>query len=212
MNTISSGTCINPAEAPYQFSDRELVQFVTDTKAAEAQHLLRKFGGVSAVIGASDSELAAHGINSTTARRIRAFQKAAAAYHWRKVAKRPALSSWNDLLDYVSVSMAAKGSEEFHVLFLDRKNALLADELMGRGTVDHAPVYPREIVKRALALDASALILVHNHPSGDPSPSQADIEMTREVLEACKTLRIAVHDHVVVGRAGTVSLKALGLM
>jgi DNA repair protein RadC len=170
------------------------------------------FGGASAVIAASESEMAARGINAMTAARIRAFQEAAAAHHWRKVTKRTALSSWNELLDYLSIGMATKSIEEFHVLFLDRKNALLADEVMGKGTVDHAPVYPREIVKRALALNASALILAHNHPSGDPTPSRADIEMTREVVEACKALRIAVHDHVVVGRTGTASLKALGLL
>jgi DNA repair protein RadC len=199
-------------EASHHFSDCELVQFVTRTKETEADDLLRKFGGASAVISASDSEMAAQGVNRMTARRIRAFQEAAAAYHWRKVAKRTALTSWNALLDYLSVGMAAKGTEEFHVVFLDRKNALLADEVLGKGTVDHAPVYPREVAKRALALDACAVILVHNHPSGDPTPSRGDIEMTREVVEACKTLRIAVHDHIVVGRDGTASFKALGLM
>jgi DNA repair protein RadC len=197
---------------PYRFSDRDLVQFVTRTRANEARDLVRKFGGASAVIGASDSDMVAQGINRTIARRIRSFQEAAAAYHWRKATERTALSSWNEVLDYLSVGMAAKGTEEFHVLFLDRKNNLIADEVMGTGTVDHTPVYPREIVKRALALDASALVLAHNHPTGDPTPSRADIEMTREIVEASKALRIAVHDHVVVSRSGTASLKALGLM
>jgi DNA repair protein RadC len=200
------------AHASNHFSDRDLVQFVTGTKATEAADMIRKFGGASAVISASESDLAAHGVNGMAARRIRAFQEAAAAYHWRKIAKRAALSSWNSLLDYLTVAIAAKGTEEFHILFLDRKNVLIADECMNTGTVDHAPVYPREIVKRALELDASAVILVHNHPSGDPTPSRADIEMTREVVEACRALRIAVHDHVVVGRGGTASLKTLGLM
>ena len=197
---------------PYQFNDCELVQFVTGASMAETRELLRKFGGAAAVIGASVSEMIAQNISNTIARRIRTFQEAAAAHHWRKVAHRIALTSWTALLDYLSVSMAAHSVEEFHVLFLDRKNVLLADELMGKGTVDHAPVYPREIVKRALVLNASAVILAHNHPSGDPTPSRADIEMTREVVDACKALRIAVHDHLVIGRAGTASFKALGLL
>jgi DNA repair protein RadC len=108
--------------------------------------------------------------------------------------------------------MARSETEEFRVLFLDRKNVLVADEVQSEGTVDHAPVYPREIIKRALALNASALILVHNHPSGDPTPSRADIEMTREIVEAARALRIAVHDHIVIGRGGTASFKGLGLL
>jgi DNA repair protein RadC len=125
---------------------------------------------------------------------------------------KPALSSWSALLDYCSAAMARSETEEFRVLFLDRKNVLVADEVQSEGTVDHAPVYPREIIKRALALNASALILVHNHPSGDPTPSRADIEMTREIVEAARALRIAVHDHIVIGRGGTASFKGLGLL
>ncbi|MDE3117273.1 MAG: DNA repair protein RadC, partial [Pseudomonadota bacterium] len=108
--------------------------------------------------------------------------------------------------------MARNPGEQFRVLFLDRKNVLIADEVQGLGTVDHTPVYPREIVKRALELSASAVILVHNHPSGDPTPSRADIEMTREIVAAAKALRIAVHDHIVVARSGTASFKSLGLL
>jgi DNA repair protein RadC len=108
--------------------------------------------------------------------------------------------------------MARSPHEEFRVLFLDRKNILIADEVQARGTIDHTPVYPREIVKRALELGASAIILVHNHPSGDPTPSRADIEMTREVAAAAKALNIAVHDHLVVGRSGHASFKSLGLI
>ena len=108
--------------------------------------------------------------------------------------------------------MARSPHEEFRVLFLDRKNNLIADEVQSTGTVDHAPVYPREIVKRALELGASALILAHNHPSGDPTPSRADIDMTREIVAAAAALRIKIHDHIVVGRGGTASFKALGLM
>jgi DNA repair protein RadC len=125
---------------------------------------------------------------------------------------KPALTSWPALIDYCAAAMARSPHEEFRILFLDRKNSLIADEVQSSGTVDHTPVYPREIVKRALELGATAVILVHNHPSGDPTPSKADITMTREVVEAARALRIVVHDHVVVGRSGHVSFKALGLL
>ncbi|HJW42288.1 MAG TPA: DNA repair protein RadC, partial [Rhizomicrobium sp.] len=125
---------------------------------------------------------------------------------------RPALSSWSTLIDYCTAAMARSAHEEFRVLFLDRKNVLIADEVQARGTIDHAPVYPREIVKRALEIGASAVILVHNHPSGDPTPSRADIEMTRDVITAAKALKIAVHDHLVIGRNGHASFRALGLL
>ena len=125
---------------------------------------------------------------------------------------RPALSSWDALLEYCAVSLGRAQTEEFRVLFLDRKNVLLADEARQRGTVDHTPVYPREVVKRALELGASALILVHNHPSGDPTPSRADIAMTREIAAAAKALRIELHDHLVIGSGRHASFKALGLL
>ena len=129
-----------------------------------------------------------------------------------KIMGRPALSSWEALLDYCAMVMARSQTEEFRVLFLDRKNVLIADEVQNRGTVDHTPVYPREIVKRALELSASSVILVHNHPSGDPTPSKADIAMTREVAAAAKALGLAVHDHLVIGRGGHASFKSLGLL
>jgi DNA repair protein RadC len=129
-----------------------------------------------------------------------------------KVIGRPALSSWAALLDYCMAAMARSQNEEFRVLFLDRKNVLVADEVQSRGTVDHAPVYPREIVRRALEHGASAIILVHNHPSGDPTPSRADIDMTRDIAAAAKALKIAVHDHLVIGRGGHASFKSLGLL
>jgi DNA repair protein RadC len=128
-----------------------------------------------------------------------------------EVVRRPVVSSWTALLSYVRVSLAHDRREQFRVLFLDRKNQLICDEMMGHGTVDQAPVYPREIMRRALELSASALILVHNHPSGDPTPSKADIAMTLEVVEAGRPLQIKVHDHLVVGREGVASFKALGL-
>ena len=129
-----------------------------------------------------------------------------------KCAKRPVISSWSALLAYTKTALAHEAREQFRVLFLDKKNQLIADEVLGQGTIDHAPVYPREVVRRALELSAAAVILVHNHPSGDPTPSAADIDMTRQVIEAGRALKIAVHDHLVVGREGVASFKALGLI
>ena len=125
---------------------------------------------------------------------------------------RPALSSWAALLDYCTAAMARGENEEFRVLFLDRKNILVADEVQSRGTIDHTPVYPREIVKCALELSATAIILVHNHPSGDPTPSKADIDMTRDIIFAAKALGITVHDHLVIGSKGHASFKSLNLL
>lgn len=122
------------------------------------------------------------------------------------------LSSWRALVDYCMAQMSREPTEQFRILFLDRKNKLLRDEVQGRGTVDHTPVYPREVVKRALELGASSIILVHNHPSGDPTPSGSDVEMTKDIVAAAKTLDISVHDHLIIGRHGHASLKQLGLM
>jgi DNA repair protein RadC len=128
------------------------------------------------------------------------------------IAGRPLLSSWSALLDYLRATMAFSGREEFRVLFLDRRNHLIADEVQGRGTVDHTPVYPREVARRALELSATAIILAHNHPSGDPTPSGADIRMTREIVSVLDPLGIVVHDHVILGRDGHASLKGLQLI
>lgn len=122
------------------------------------------------------------------------------------------LSSWRALVDYCMLQMARETNEQFRILFLDRKNKLIKDEVQNRGTVDHTPVYPREVVKRALELSASSIILAHNHPSGDPTPSSADIEMTKQIVDAAKILDITVHDHLIIGRTGHVSLRQLGLM
>lgn len=134
------------------------------------------------------------------------------AYEAHRAKRRPVISSWSALLAYVKIDMGSRTRECFRVMFLDKKNQLIADEVMNEGTVDHAPVYPREVMRRALELDASAVILLHNHPSGDPTPSGADIDMTRQVIEAGRALKIAVHDHLVVGREGVASFKALGLI
>ena len=126
--------------------------------------------------------------------------------------KRPVLSSWGNVLDYCRTAMAFSDKEEFRLLFLDKRNQLIADEVQQRGTVDHTPVYPREVVKRALELSATALILIHNHPSGDPTPSRADIQMTQAIIDVAKPLGIAVHDHIIVGKEGHASLKGLKLI
>jgi DNA repair protein RadC len=152
------------------------------------------------------------GVGEAVATHLKIVEAAAQRLAQTKVIKRPALSSWAALLDYCTAAMAREPAEQFRVLFLDRKNVLIADEVQSRGTIDHTPVYPREIVKRALELSASAIILVHNHPSGDPTPSRADIDMTREIEKAAKALHIAVHDHLVIGRGGHASFKSLGLL
>ena len=125
---------------------------------------------------------------------------------------KPVLANWNQMINYCRTKIAEKNREEFHVLFLDKKNHIIADELMGSGTVDHAPVYPREVIKRALELNASALILVHNHPSGDPTPSKADIDMTNKLYALASQFNIVVHDHLIIGRVDEVSFKNLGLL
>jgi len=178
-----------------------------------AKRLLAKFGTFADVIAAPRERLLdLDGVGDNVAAQLKIVEAAALRLSKTRVLNRPALSSWAALVDYCTAAMARTSHEEFRILFLDKKNTLVADEVQGRGTVDHTPVYPREIVKRALELSASAIILVHNHPSGDPAPSRADIEMTREIVNAARALHIAVHDHIVVGRNGTASFKALGLM
>jgi len=187
-----------------------------------AKALLSRFGSLSAVIGAGLPELTSvkaedsrgkpKGLGRETALDLMSLQELSRRVVADPVRKRTVISSWTALLDYVRVALQHESREQFRVLYLDKKNQLIADELMGHGTVDHAPVYPREVVKRSLELAASAVILVHNHPSGDPTPSQADIDMTRHIIEAGRILKIAVHDHLVVGRDGVASFKSLGLI
>lgn len=177
-----------------------------------AKALLLRFGSVSGVLGASISELrTVSGVGETVALDLKLAHEFALRMGREDIGKRPVISSWTALLGYVRVALAAEAREQFRVLFLDKKNQLIADEVMNHGTVDHAPVYPREIMRRALELSASSVILVHNHPSGDPTPSSADVEMTKLVVEAGRPLKITVHDHLVVGRDGVASFKALGL-
>ncbi len=178
-----------------------------------AKALLARFGGLAAVFGARPEELAGiKGVGSAAALDLKLVCEATLRIARGEARRRPVISSWSALLAYVRQAMAHEAREQFRVLFLDKKNQLILDEVMNEGTVDHAPVYPREVVRRALETAASAVILVHNHPSGDPTPSSADIDMTRQVIEAARSLRIAVHDHLVVGRDGVASFKALGLM
>jgi DNA repair protein RadC len=198
-------------------SDYELLELVLfagiprrDVKPL-AKVLLARFGTFADVIAAPRERLMEL-LGEGAVAQLKIVEAAALRLSRTRVIGKPALSSWSALLEYCQSAMARCETEEFRVLFLDRKNVLIADEVQSKGTVDHAPVYPREIVKRALALNASALILVHNHPSGDPEPSRADIAMTREIVAAAASLKIQVHDHLVVGRAGHASFKSLGLI
>jgi DNA repair protein RadC len=178
-----------------------------------AKQLLARFGSLAGVLGATVEELkTVRGVGEALALDLKLLHETALRTAREQVGRRPVISSWSALLAYVKTALAHEAREQFRVLFLDKKNQLIADETMNRGTVDHAPVYPREVMRRALELSASAVILVHNHPGGDPAPSAADIDMTRQVVEAGRALRIAVHDHLVVGRHGTASIKALGLL
>ncbi len=178
-----------------------------------AKALIERFGSLSAVLSASVPELkGVSGVGEAAALDIKLVHELAQRIGREGVGKRTVISSWSALLAYVRVALRHETREQFRVLFLDKKNQLIGDEVMNQGTVDHAPVYPREIVRRALELSASAVILVHNHPSGDPTPSRADIDMTRQVIEAGRHLGVAVHDHLVVGREEVASFKALGLI
>ena len=178
-----------------------------------AKKLIETFGSFAEAIAAPRARLLeVDGVGDSVVAQLKIVEAAALRLSKGRVLNRPALSSWNALLDYCTAAMARSPHEEFRVLFLDRKNILIADEVQSKGTVDHTPVYPREIVKRALELGATAFILVHNHPSGDPTPSRQDIEMTREIAAAAKALKIAVHDHLVIGRSGHASFKSLGLL
>ncbi len=178
-----------------------------------AKALLARFGSLAGVLGATVAELrTVKGVGEAVALDLKLLHHTALRIGKEQVARRTIITSWAQLLAYVKVALAHEAREQFRVLFLDKKNQLIADEVQNHGTVDHAPVYPREVMRRALELSASAIILVHNHPSGDPTPSAADVDMTRQVIEAGRALRITVHDHLVVGRDGVASFKALGLM
>ena len=182
-----------------------------DTKPL-AKRLLERFGTLGDVFAAEPAQLGEFEIDQRTLVLFRALREAGRRLAERKVKDMPVLTNWQQLIDYCHTALAHEKTEQFRILFLDRKNVLIADEVQQRGTIDHTPVYPREVVKRALALNAAALILVHNHPSGDPKPSRDDIEMTREIKAAAESLGIAIHDHLVIGRKGHASFRSLGLI
>ena len=200
-------------------SDYELLELVLfralprrDVKPL-AKSLIARFGSFGEVITAPWLRLAeVDGLGDAAITELKVVEAAARRLARGEVKRRHVLSSWTAVLDYCRAAMAFEEREQFRILFLDRRNQLIADEVQQVGTVDHTPVYPREVVKRALELSATAVILVHNHPSGDPTPSRADIEMTRQIAEVAMPLGIAIHDHVIVGRNGHASLKAMKLM
>lgn len=200
-------------------SDLEVLEYLLfgarargDTKPL-AKTLTKRFGSLAGVLSASRQELAGvEGLGEAAIAALKIVPEAARRLALEEASERPVIASWDKLLAYCRITMGHEKVEQFRLLFLDKKNRVIADELQQRGTVDHTPVYPREVIKRALELGASALILVHNHPSGDATPSQADIEMTREVQEAAAKLGISVHDHIVISKSGHNSFKSLGLL
>lgn len=204
------------AEAMADYEVLELILFLAQPRGDMkpiAKDLITKYKNLAGVLLAHPDELKKHDkIGDTSLTAFKIIQEAAKIFAREQVLDKPILASWNLLLDYCRVNLAHETVESFHVLFMDSKNRLIADEKHQKGTVDQAFIYPREIVKRALHHDASSLILVHNHPSGDPSPSKADIELTREIVNILKPLNINVHDHVIIGKTGHRSFKSVGLI
>ena len=178
-----------------------------------AKALLEKFGSFAEVISAPEKRLAeVDGIGEASITELKIVHAAASRMLRDEVKKRPVLSSWSAVLDYCRTAQAFADREQFRILFLDKRNQLIADEVQQTGTVDHTPVYPREVVKRALELSATAIVLVHNHPSGDATPSRADIDMTKQIVDIARSLGIEMHDHIIVGKHGHTSLKGLKLI
>ena len=204
---------------PEALPDYELLEMVLfraikrgDTKPL-AKALIAKFGSFAEVISATPERLMeVVGVGEAITTELKLVRAAALRLMKGQIINRPLLSSWNAILEYCRASMAFQDKEQFRILFLDKKNQLIADEVQQEGTVDHTPVYTREVMKRALELSASAIILAHNHPSGDPTPSFADIDMTQKIIEAGQKLGITVHDHVIIGRQGHTSLRASKLI
>ena len=204
---------------PEALPDYELLEMVLfraikrgDTKPI-AKALLAKFGTFAEVISAAPERLTeVAGVGEAVTTELKLIRAAALRLMKGEVISRPLLSSWTAILEYCRAAMAFETKEQFRILFLDKKNQLIADEVHQEGTVDHTPVYTREVIKRALELSASAIVLVHNHPSGDPTPSIADIDMTRKILDAGSKLGIVLHDHVIIGRQGHASFKGSKLI
>ena len=180
--------------------------------SARASALLQHFPSIGHVIAAELAQLRTFGLTGRDIAAFRLVREVACRMAKAEVRRRPVLSNWQALITYLQTTMAYEQVEQFRMLFLDTKNNLIADEMQQRGTVNHTPVYPREVLKRALALNAAALIAVHNHPSGDPKPSRADIEMTRELKAAARALEVELHDHVVIGHGTHASFRSLGLL
>ena len=177
-----------------------------------AKQLLDRFGGFAELLSAAPEALAGAGLGLAGIAALKSVREAALRLMRSELRERPVVGSWDKLIEYCTAHIAHGKVEEFHILFLDRKNVLIKHEQQQRGTIDHTPVYPREVVKRALELQASALILVHNHPSGDPTPSKADIAVTRDIVKAAQPLGVTVHDHLIIGRGRHTSLRDLGLL
>jgi DNA repair protein RadC len=207
------------AAGPEALSDYELLEMALfpalprrDTKPL-AKALLKTFGSFAEVIHAPVARLReVEGIGEASINQIKLLAAAASRVAKGEIKRRIALSSWNDVIEYCRSGMAFTDKEQFRLLFLDKRNQLIADEIQQTGTVDHTPVYPREVIKRALELSATALVLVHTHPSGDPTPSQADIHMTTAIVQIATPLGISVHDHIIVGKNGHASLKGMKLI
>ena len=204
---------------PDALSDYELLELALfasiprrDTKPY-AKALLKKFGSFADVVHATPARLReVEGISDASIHQIKLIAVAAHRIAKGEIKRSIALSSWSDVIDYCRSGMAFADKEQFRILFLDKRNQLIADEVQQTGTVDHTPVYPREVIKRALELSATAVILLHNHPSGDPTPSSADIQMTKAIIDIAGPLGISVHDHIIVGKNGHASLKGLRLI
>lgn len=203
-------------DALHDYELLELVLFRAlqrkDTKPL-AKDLIARFGSFSEVLNAPEKRLAeVPGVGDAVIVELKLIHSAALRLMKEEVMDRPVLDSWSSVLSYCRAAMGFQAREQFRILFLDKRNRIIADEVQQEGTVDHTPVYVREVVKRALELSSTAIILVHNHPSGDPTPSKADIEMTRQIVEAAKNLGITVHDHIIVGKDGHASFRGLSLI
>ena len=203
---------------PDALSDYELLEMALfaaiprrDTKPL-AKALLKTFGSFAEVVHAPEARLREAGLKDASVNQLKLIAAAADRIAKGEIKRNVALSSWNEVIEYCRSGMAFADKEQFRLLFLDKRNQLISDEVQQIGTIDHTPVYPREVIKRALELSATALILVHNHPSGDPTPSQADIQMTKAIVDIAAPLGIAVHDHIIVGKSGHASLKGMRLI
>lgn len=206
-------------DVPEAVPDYELLELILTMAIPQkdvkplAKTLIKRFETFADVISAAPEDLrSVDGVGDVTVAALKVVREAAVRLARAPVLRRSVISSWDALLDYCQTAMGTLRTEQFRLLFLDRKNVMIVDEVQQEGTVDHTPLYPREVVKRALELHASAVIMVHNHPSGDPTPSRADIDMTRQVSDALKVVGITLHDHLVIGRKGHVSFKSTGLL